>query len=251
MPTGALLVYPQPQAVDAAGVPIAGAQLFSYATGTNTPQPTYADAALVTPNQNPQIADARGAFGLCFLDPTLTYRMKLEDADGATIWVADGIGWTWITDQITAAVAVETSRAEAAEAALSAAISSATTAQSAVNTALSDAIDAEIARAEAAEAALAAEDASLQSQIDAISGGGSGAGGTRGGTFDLSNPFSVTFTPAFTNDCESVIGAYPGVGSPPIFYAPASLDKNGSAGVWSDNFGVPVGGTINWIAFGF
>jgi len=251
MPTGALLVWPQPQAVDAAGVPIAGAQLFAYATGTNTPQNTYADSSLVTPNLNPLIADPRGAFGLCFLDPTLTYRMKLEDADGATLWVVDGIGYTWIADQITAAVAVETARAEAEEANLLAQILAEVARAEAAEAALQAEIDAEIARAEAAEAALAAEDASLQSQIDAISGGGSGAGGTRGGTFDLSNPFSVTFTPAFTNDCESVIGAYPGVGSPPIFYAPASLDKNGSAGVWSDNFGVPVGGTINWIAFGF
>lgn len=252
MPTGALLVYPQPQAVDAAGVPIAGAQLFSFATGTNTPQATYADSALVTPNLNPQIADARGAFGVCFLDPTLTYRMKLEDADGATIWVADGIGYSWITSQITAAVAVETARAEASEAALSAAIASATTAQSAVNTALSDAITAETARAEAAEAALAAVDADLQAQINALPG--ATGGGSRAGNFSdaSSSAFTVTFDPPFTTACVYITPQpINPISDPPIFLQLATLTNTGATGTLVDNFNVPVFGPCNWFAEGY
>lgn len=251
---GVLLPWPQPQPVDAAGVPIVGAQLFSYATGTNTPLATYADGGLGTANLNPLIADEAGRFGLVFLDPSQNYRIVLKDADGAQIWLADPVGYDWvstlITSMISGAVAVETARAEAAEAALQAAIDAETARAEAAETALQAAIDAETARAEAAEAALAAEDVSLQNQINALGGGG-GGGSTRGGSFDLANPFTVTFDPAFAGDCESVQGAYPGVGSPPIFYQPASLSKTGTAGTWVDNFGVPVGGVINWIALGY
>jgi len=248
---GAPFVFPDVQTVDAAGVPIAGARLFFYATGTSTPQPAYADAALTTPLLQPLIADERGAFGPVYLNSALAYKIVEQDADGAQIWTIDPVGWDWIQGQIDASVAVETARAEAAEALLQTHIDTQATNLANAETDLSAAIAAEAARAEAAEAALAAEDVNLQNQIDAIAGGGSGAGGVRGGTFDLANPFSVTFSPAFTNDCESVIGAYPGVGSPPIFYAPASLSKTGTAGAWTDNFGVNVGGVINWIALGF
>jgi len=247
---GSPFIFPDVQTVDAAGVPIAGARLFFYATGTSTPQPAYADAALTTPLLQPLIADERGAFGPVYLNSALAYKIVEEDADGAQIWTIDPVGWGWVQDQIDASVAVETARAEAIEAALNTEIGAETVRATAAEAALNTEIGAETVRAEAAEAALAAEDVNLQSQIDAIVGGGSGAG-MRGGTFDLSNPFSVTFSPAFTNDCESVIGAYPGVGSPPIFLQLATLSKTGVSGTWVDNFGVNVGGVINYIAFGF
>lgn len=248
MAVGAPLIYPVISYIDEAGVPLVGGQLFFFASGTNTPQNTFADGALTTPNANPLIADARGQFGPIFLDPTLGYKVKLEDANSVEQWVFDPITWTWITSQIAAAVAVETARAEAAEAAITAALAASDAAQSAVNTALSDAITAETVRAEAAEAV-------LQGEIDTINATLAGLptsfSGTRGGQFDLSNPFDVTFSPAFPSQCGFLAGAYPGTGSPPIFYQPATLTNTGSTGTFVDNFGVPVGGVINWWAVGF
>jgi hypothetical protein len=252
---GAPFVFPDVQTVDAAGVPIAGARLFFYATGTSTPQPAYADAALTTPLLQPLIADERGAFGPVYLNSALAYKIVEEDADGAQIWTIDPVGWGWVQGQIDASVAVETARAEAAEAANAAALASALTAQSAVNTALSDAITAETARAEAAEAALAAEDVNLQNQIDALGGGG-GAGLTLGGqvTIDSSGTFSVTFTPAFPTEAFDFRLANVDAAAPanvPVFVSYIALSKTGVTGVSQDNFGVPYAGTLNWLATGF
>jgi microcystin-dependent protein len=84
--------WPNTFSVSAAGVPRVGAQLFFYATGTNTPQNTYADSALTVANLNPLIADADGQFGNIFLLPSPNYRVVLEDSAGNTIWDMDPIG---------------------------------------------------------------------------------------------------------------------------------------------------------------
>ena len=98
---GSRYVQPYAYQTDAAGVPIPGAWLFSYLTGSSTPAPTYADAALTTPNTNPVIADATGTFPSIFLDDTLTYKFQMffpnpggsppPAAPGPEVWSADPV----------------------------------------------------------------------------------------------------------------------------------------------------------------
>jgi microcystin-dependent protein len=80
------------------GVPIAGAQLFFYETGTTTPQNTYQDVTLSTPNVNPVIADANGRFGNIWLIPATAYAVSLwtaptvDNPTGSQIWTFDPVG---------------------------------------------------------------------------------------------------------------------------------------------------------------
>ena len=48
------------QFIDAAGVPLAGGLLYTYAAGTTTPQTTYTDSTGATANSNPIVLDSRG-----------------------------------------------------------------------------------------------------------------------------------------------------------------------------------------------
>jgi len=66
------------------GVPLVGGKLWTYASGTTTPQPTYADAALTTPNTNPITLNARGEAEI-WLDPTKIYTLHLAASTGATV----------------------------------------------------------------------------------------------------------------------------------------------------------------------
>ena len=84
--------WPNTFSVDAAGVPRVGAKLAFYATGTNTPQNTYADSALTVANLNPLIADADGQFGNIFLLPSPNYRVVLSDSNDVVIWDMDPVG---------------------------------------------------------------------------------------------------------------------------------------------------------------
>jgi microcystin-dependent protein len=87
-----------PFEIDANGVPLAGAQLFAYLTGTSTPQNTYADVNLTTPNTNPILADSSGRFGAVFLLPSPAYKFELwtaptvENPSGVLIWTEDPVG---------------------------------------------------------------------------------------------------------------------------------------------------------------
>ena len=78
---------------DAAGVPLAGGKLFTYAAGTTTKQTTYKDSTGGTPNTNPIILDSAGYCNL-WLDATLAYKFTLSpstDTDPPTnpIWTVD------------------------------------------------------------------------------------------------------------------------------------------------------------------
>jgi hypothetical protein len=74
---GLLLAQPVLRAIDANGVPMAGALLQFYVTGTTTPTPAYASATLGTALSNPVVADSGGLFPPIWLDPTVTYRIQL------------------------------------------------------------------------------------------------------------------------------------------------------------------------------
>ena len=93
MSTGSRFVLPYATVADVNGVPITGAQLAFYVTGTSTPANTYQDQGLTTPNTNPVVSGtngfAVGTFGNIFLDPTVIYKAVLEDSLGNVLWTAD------------------------------------------------------------------------------------------------------------------------------------------------------------------
>lgn len=88
---GSRLVIPSQQPVQSTGLPYTGGQLFFYLSGTNTPTPTYADSGLTTPNTNPVILDSSGNAGNVFLDPSIVYKIVLENSAGASIWTYDPV----------------------------------------------------------------------------------------------------------------------------------------------------------------
>jgi hypothetical protein len=89
--TGTLLHDPVIRAVDDNGLPLAGAQLQFYATGTTTPQAVYSDDTLDTPLANPVVADSGGLFVPIFLNPALIYRAQLLNGAGTLIADMDPI----------------------------------------------------------------------------------------------------------------------------------------------------------------
>jgi microcystin-dependent protein len=98
MAVGIRYAEPNPFEVDANGVPLAGAQLYFFASGTNTPQATYSDVALSIANTNPIIADANGRFGAIFLITSNAYQVQLwtaattDNPTGSQIWTQDPVG---------------------------------------------------------------------------------------------------------------------------------------------------------------
>ena len=92
-----LFTAPFVTALNLSGLPIAGATLTFYATGTSTLATAYADNALSTPLANPLAADASGRFAAIYLNPVLTYRAVLKDASGAVIRDTDPVTLGGIT----------------------------------------------------------------------------------------------------------------------------------------------------------
>jgi hypothetical protein len=79
-PSASLFTFPRFQAFSSSGQPLAGGQLYSYAAGTLTPQATYTDSSLSTPNSNPIILDAFGSASV-WLSPSV-YKFNLLDVNG-------------------------------------------------------------------------------------------------------------------------------------------------------------------------
>ena len=81
---------PKMQFFTAAGIPLVGGKLYTYASGTTVPLATYTDDTGNFANTNPIILDSRGEAGV-WLGPS-RYTFKLEDADGNLIYTVDGVG---------------------------------------------------------------------------------------------------------------------------------------------------------------
>ncbi|MCW3847587.1 glycoside hydrolase family 55 protein [Sphingomonas sp. LB-2] len=62
----------------------ANAKLYVYLTGTTTAATYYTDAAGTTAGSNPQSAGVAGMFAPIYLDPSITYRIKVTDSAGTT-----------------------------------------------------------------------------------------------------------------------------------------------------------------------
>ena len=99
MPAVNISPVPKLQFFDANGNPLAGGKLYTYASGTTTPQTTYTSATGVTANTNPIILDSRGEASV-WMAASL-YSMTLYTPTNTLIWTADGLNGP---DQATLAV---------------------------------------------------------------------------------------------------------------------------------------------------
>ena len=73
----------------AAGVPLVGGKLYTYASGTTTPLATYTDSTANFANANPVILDSRGEADVWF-GPS-RYSLTLRDSLDNLIWTASGV----------------------------------------------------------------------------------------------------------------------------------------------------------------
>src|SRR5450755_3650394 len=89
----AVLFNPFYFSIDGNGVPRAGATYSFFQTGTSTPQNTFTDSTLVTPNANPVVADSNGLFPPIYLSASFDYKVILKDSAGVTIATRDPIGY--------------------------------------------------------------------------------------------------------------------------------------------------------------
>ena len=173
----ALLPAAELQFIDSNGHPYAGGALWTFIPGTTTFKNTYSDPNGTVLNTNPITLDTAGR---CIVYGDGAYRTQLFDALGnlvfdqqsstlvsaamAPVVAAPDLPTALNAMGVTAAIAVETARAEAAEAALqnttataatTTALTNETTRATAAEGAITSNLNAEITRATAAEAALA------------------------------------------------------------------------------------------------
>lgn len=84
------LPNPDIQFSDTTGLPYSGGFLYFYASTTSTPQNTYSDSTLTTPNANPVVLDSAGRAGAIFLS-NLAYKVVLKDSNSNIIWTQDPV----------------------------------------------------------------------------------------------------------------------------------------------------------------
>ena len=89
VPLGPRFVLPYQTVIDSTGVPLNGALLYFYSSGTNTPLATYSDPLLTVPNSNPVVANAAGVFPNIFLNGN--YKVILKTSSFQQIWAADPV----------------------------------------------------------------------------------------------------------------------------------------------------------------
>lgn len=84
-------ISPQPklQFFSAAGDPLSGGKLYTYAAGTTTPLATFTDEGGLTPNANPVILDSRGEASVWL--GNASYKFKLTDSTDVEIWTVDNL----------------------------------------------------------------------------------------------------------------------------------------------------------------
>lgn len=86
---GYIFFPPKLQYLDANGVPQPGSKLAFYEAGADTAAAVYEDVDLGTEASQPIVADAAGFFDYVFLDPDVSYKVKLTTAADAEIWTVD------------------------------------------------------------------------------------------------------------------------------------------------------------------
>jgi len=81
---------PRQQFFTAAGIPLIGGKIYTYAGGTTTPISTYVDQAGATANTNPIILDSRGEADI-WLQPTITYKYVVTDPNDVVLYTVNNI----------------------------------------------------------------------------------------------------------------------------------------------------------------
>lgn len=245
----ALLPLPEVQLIDANGRPMVGASIYTYIPSSSTPKATWSEPTGTALNTNPVITDASGR---AILYGDGDYRLLVRDANGNEIYdqpsstlvsaamqpvmsaptIADAVELLGISDLI------------ATEAAARAAADSAEqTARIAADNTLTTNLAAEVTRAEA-------EEASLQTQIDALSGGGGVPTVVQGGVGNATGGHvRVTFSPPYTG-CISCVASAVGADYTPITLL-LSFDNTG-ADIYIDEVATgPASTDVTWMAIGF
>jgi len=117
-----LFLLPFRPALTADGIPVVGATLYFYATGTSTPQAVFADEGLTVSLGYIVEANAVGAWPSIYLDKSKIYRAVLRDAEGVPLAEADpylaGVVDTLAPEVASNAAAAAVSAANAEAAAL-------------------------------------------------------------------------------------------------------------------------------------
>lgn len=83
--SAAQLFLPASRAFNSNGLPVAGAVLKLYTTGTLVPQPMYSDSALTISLGSSVTANAAGRFDTIYQDNATPFRLRIEDASGAEL----------------------------------------------------------------------------------------------------------------------------------------------------------------------
>ncbi|WP_035035729.1 hypothetical protein [Caulobacter sp. AP07] len=78
------MTQPLVQQLDSNANPVSGAAFYFYLSGTTTPTPVYADAALTTPLTQPVVADASGRMPNVYYNSDLSYRLVIKSEPGGT-----------------------------------------------------------------------------------------------------------------------------------------------------------------------
>jgi hypothetical protein len=93
-----IMPIPEQQFFTPQGAVCSGCFVYTYVSGTNTPQATFTDSTGVTPNTNPVVLNSSGypqtSIGAqvgIWLSPTATYRIVLKNAANVQIYQVDGI----------------------------------------------------------------------------------------------------------------------------------------------------------------
>ena len=81
LPSAVPMPNPEIQYLDAAGKPLAGGKLCTYAAGTSTPLATYTDSTAGTPNTNPVVLNTAGRASV-WVGPAL-YKFVLRTGGSA------------------------------------------------------------------------------------------------------------------------------------------------------------------------
>lgn len=87
---------------DANGNPLAGGLIYTYQSGTTTPQATYTDEGGETENENPVELDASG-YAPMWLDPELSYKFIIADSDDNPLHTIDNVVGLLTADAINTA----------------------------------------------------------------------------------------------------------------------------------------------------
>lgn len=88
--TAVIATSPKFQFSGADGLPLINGTLTTYLAGTTTPTTTWQDRAQATANTNPIVLDGNGEC-LLWLDPLVTYKFVLANAEGTQQWSVDNI----------------------------------------------------------------------------------------------------------------------------------------------------------------